>query len=96
MNNRLIKNLSNQAIENVSNKRKLSDGQIERTWLQDDFEQEFARLLIEEVYTIVDELIYKYKDGGETLDFMAGHYSATLEFRVKLKQLFGVEIREYI
>jgi hypothetical protein len=44
----LIVKLRNQAIDNVCNKRKLSDGQIERTWLQDDFDVEFARLIIKE------------------------------------------------
>ena len=48
MNKELIIKLRNQAIDNVCNKRKLSDGQVERTWLQDDFDIEFARLVANE------------------------------------------------
>lgn len=43
----VVLQLRNQAIENVSNKRKLSDGQIERTWHQYVFDVEFARLVLE-------------------------------------------------
>lgn len=45
MNKTKILELRNQAIENVSNSRQLKDGQIERTWLQDEFDVEFARLI---------------------------------------------------
>lgn len=45
MNKDLILKLRNQAIENVSNKRKLSDGQIERSWNPDDLDIEFAGLV---------------------------------------------------
>ncbi len=47
MNKELILKIRNQAIDNVSSKRKVK-GQIERTWLQDDFDLEFARLIVSE------------------------------------------------
>lgn len=93
MNKELLNKIAKQAIANIEHKQ--NDKHDTRWWIPELYDQEFARLVIEEVYTIVDELIYKYKDGGETLDFMSGHYSATLEFRVKLKQLFGVKFHEY-
>lgn len=87
MNNRLIKSLSNQAIENVSNKRKLSDGQIERTWLQDDFEQEFARLIIEEVLRTAK--LFGYSDSLD--DYIIGFEDAQKQIVNAIKIKFGVK-----
>lgn len=53
----MIIKIRNKAIDNVCNKRKLSDGQIERTWLQDDFDIEFARLIIEDCANIAKILV---------------------------------------
>lgn len=87
MNNRLIKSLSNQAIENVSNKRKLSDGQIERTWLQDDFEQEFARLIIEEVLHTAK--LFEYSDLED--DYIIGLEDAQKQIVTAIEIKFGLE-----
>lgn len=45
MNKNLILQLRDKAVNSVSSKRTLSDGQIERTWLQDEADLEFARLV---------------------------------------------------
>lgn len=86
MNKELIKSLSNQAIENISNKRRLSDGQIERTWLQDDFEQEFARLIVEEVLN--SALLFC---DGFTDDYQTGFIDAQVQIRNAIKIKFGLE-----
>ena len=46
--NERIKQLSEQALEIVSNKRLLNDGQLERTWNPDDYDQVFAELIVRE------------------------------------------------
>lgn len=48
MTNEDILELRNQAIDNVSKKR-IIKGQVERTWLQDDFDIEFAKLVLQSV-----------------------------------------------
>ena len=52
----------------------------------------FAELIVKEcVYVIQKEVSLKYKDGGETEEFMGGHYASSLLARVKIKRHFGVE-----
>ena len=53
MNKQLILELRNQAIENVSTKRIDRHGQVQRTWLSDDFDLEFARLILEKCIDVV-------------------------------------------
>ena len=81
MNKELILKIRNQAIDNVSNKR-IVNAQIERTWLQDDFDLEFARLLLE---PIVQRMLYlrdcsdgQMRDGDEARD-VAGEILDRLE-----------------
>lgn len=50
--NQRIQQLSEQAIEIVSNKRMLKDGQLERTWNPNAYDQVFAELIIKECAAI--------------------------------------------
>jgi len=54
MNKELIKEFANQAIENISNKRILKDGQVEQTWLSDQFNEVFAELIVQECVRILN------------------------------------------
>ena len=52
----------------------------------------FAELIIKECASVIqEEVSTKYKDGGDTEDFMAGHYAAALMARVVIRNHFGVE-----
>ena len=54
--------------------------------------QKFAELIIKECTNVIQkEVSMKYKDGGETEEFMGGHYAGSLLARVKIKRHFGVE-----
>ena len=67
MNKELILELRNQAIENVSTKRIDQYGQVQLTWLSDDFDLEFARLLIEQVISAVPRF-YNEEDFTELVN----------------------------
>ena len=59
------------------------------TW---DFEEKFAELIVRECADVIrKEVSMKFKDGGETDEFMGGHYAGSVLARVKIKQHFGVE-----
>ena len=52
----------------------------------------FAELIVKECVDVIrKEVSLKYKDGGETEEFMGGHYASSLLARVKIKRHFGVE-----
>jgi hypothetical protein len=54
--------------------------------------EKFAQLIVRECVDVIQkEVSMKYKDGGETEEFMGGHYAGTLLARVKIKRHFGVE-----
>jgi hypothetical protein len=53
--NERIKELSEQALEIVSKKRLLKDGQLERTWNPDDYDQVFAELIVRECVRYFNE-----------------------------------------
>jgi hypothetical protein len=74
--NERIKQLSEQAIEIVARKRILPDGQIERTWRPEYYDQVFAELIVKECASLVE-------NQGKFLryDGMAS----------KIKKHFGVE-----
>jgi len=73
--NERIRELSEQALEIVSNKRLLKYGQLERTWNPDDYNQVFAELIVRECAVIADEPTSQpFSSYGE-----------------KIKQHFGVE-----
>ena len=55
-------------------------------------EIKFAELIVKECVEVIrKEVSLKYKDGGETEEFMGGHYASSLLARVKIKRHFGVE-----
>ena len=55
-------------------------------------EVKFAELIVLECVDVIrKEVSLKYKDGGETEEFMGGHYASSLLARVKIKRHFGVK-----
>ena len=59
---------------------------------QDLFNKKFAELIVRECVDVIrKEVSLKYKDGGETEEFMGGHYASSVLARVKIKHHFGVE-----
>ena len=56
------------------------------------FAYKFAELIVQECAEVIQkEVSMKYKDGGETEEFMGGHYAGSVLARVVIKQHFGVE-----
>ena len=54
--------------------------------------EKFAELIVRECADVIQkEVSMKYKDGGETEEFMGGHYASSVLARVKIKHHFGVE-----
>ena len=54
--------------------------------------EKFAELIVKECVDVIrKEVSLKYKDGGETEEFMGGHYASSMLARVKIKYHFGVE-----
>lgn len=52
----------------------------------------FTELIVQECLDLIQkEVSLKYKDGGESEDFMGGYYVGSLLARVKIKQHFGIE-----
>jgi len=52
--NERIKQLAEEAIEIVAKKRILPDGQVERTWRPEYYDQVFAQLIVRECAMIID------------------------------------------
>jgi hypothetical protein len=75
--NEHIKQLSDKAIEIVAKKRILPDGQIERTWRPEYYDQVFAELIVVECINIC---------GGHARD--DGTAQRIIE---DIKKYFGVE-----
>ena len=58
----------------------------------DERNQKFAELIVKECVDVIrKEVSLKYKDGGETEEFMGGHYASSMLARVKIKHHFGIE-----
>ena len=58
----------------------------------DERNQKFAELIVKECVDVIrKEVSLKYKDGGETEEFMGGHYASSMLARVKIKHHFGVK-----
>ena len=54
--------------------------------------EKFAELIVRECVDVIrKEVSMKYKDGGETEEFMGGHYASSMLARVKIKNHFGVK-----
>ena len=77
--NERIRELSEQALEIVSNKRLLKDGQLERTWNPDDYDQVFAKLLVGECVDICRSDDWEDQQGWGKL------------YAHKIQKHFGVE-----
>ena len=76
--NERIRELAEQALEIVSNKRMLKDGQLERTWNPHEYDQVFAELIVRECSRIADGWVDN-DDNGK-------NYPSEM-----IKQHFGVE-----
>ena len=53
-----IRELSEQALNIVSNKRTLKDGQLERTWDPAAYDEVFAKLIIEECSKWINDNVW--------------------------------------
>jgi hypothetical protein len=76
--NEKIKELAEQAVEQVSAKRTLTDGQVERTWNPDYFNQAFAELIVKECEKVSLKNSHRDDDMGAII-------------ARQIKQHFGVE-----
>ena len=61
--NERIRELAEQALNIVSNKRTLKDGQLERTWDPHEYDRVFAELIIRECCSIADGWVNNLDDG---------------------------------
>jgi len=52
--NERIRELAEQALDIVSNKRMLKDGQLERTWDPHEYDHVFAELIVRECARIIE------------------------------------------
>ena len=86
--NERFRELAEQAVEQVCSKRTLSDGQIERAWHPDQFNQVFAELIVRECITTMtnleSDIKQKFPWKKEEVVSTSGHIQ-------KLKEHFGVE-----
>ena len=54
--------------------------------------EKFAELIVRECADVIQKKVsMKYKDGGETEEFMGGHYAGSVLARVEIRKHFGVE-----
>lgn len=52
----------------------------------------FAELIVRECADVIQkEVSMKYKDGGETEEFMGGHYAGSVLARSLIKKHFGIK-----
>ena len=56
------------------------------------YKEKFATLIVTECADEIQRAVsMKYKDGGETEEFMGGHYAGSVLARVKIKSYFGIK-----
>ena len=85
--NELIEKLAERATKEMDQEAFSEDMNIPAEWYH-----KFAELIVRECVDVIrKEVSLKYKDGGETEEFMGGHYASSLLARVKIKRHFGVE-----
>lgn len=89
--NERIQKLAEQAIEMVSAKRNLSDGQVERAWSPDHFNEVFAELIIRECVNLALNGKYDYEKFNAADDFHRGHNTALDFIAEGITQHFGIE-----
>jgi hypothetical protein len=83
-----IKQLAEQAIEIVANKRTLADGQIEKTWQPEYFDQVFAQLIVKECMKVAVNKDSGYMHPADVAGYMAAGRSTAAQM---IKEHFGVE-----
>jgi hypothetical protein len=81
--NKRIQELSEQALEIVSNKRMLKDGQLEQTWDPHEYDQVFAELIVRECANHCDLLL----DHKMSSEWSRGTHDCSKA----IKKHFGVE-----
>ena len=85
--NERIEQLAERATKEMDQEAFSEDMNIPAEWYH-----KFAELIVRECVDVIrKEVSLKYKDGGETEEFMGGHYASSLLARVKIKRHFGVE-----
>ena len=85
--NERIEHLAERATKEMDQEAFSEDMNIPAEWYH-----KFAELIVRECVDVIrKEVSLKYKDGGETEEFMGGHYASSLLARVKIKRHFGVE-----
>ena len=85
--NELIEHLAERATKEMDQEAFSEDMNIPAEWYH-----KFAELIVRECVDVIrKEVSLKYKDGGETEEFMGGHYASSVLARVKIKHHFGVE-----
>ncbi len=87
-----IRELAEQAVEQVCSKRTQSDGQIERAWHPDHFNQVFAELIVRECADRVAKMVVRDKFDFIPQDPHSQGWNDAVEYASKeLKKSFGVE-----
>ena len=85
--NERIEQLAERATKEMDQEAFSEDMNIPAEWYH-----KFAELIVRECVDVIrKEVSLKYKDGGETEEFMGGHYASSVLARVKIKHHFGVE-----
>lgn len=80
-----IKKLAEDALEIVSNKRTLQDGQLERTWDPDAYNQVFAKLVAEECAKVCEDY------SATILKFSQFGSNAAVDCAKMIKERFGLK-----
>ena len=82
--NERIQKLAEQTVEMVSTKRNLSDGQVERAWSPDHFNEAFAELIVKECLHVI----------GQESEKVSGEWRCKDGQHIwwKVKEHFGVQV----
>jgi len=94
-----IQELARQAVEQVCSKRTLSDGQIERVWHPDQFNQVFAELIVGECIDKIENEAAQYHEpvwAVELVNDIKEHFGIEEETATKLESTTSKEeLRTY-
>ncbi len=59
-------------------------------------EERLVELVVKECMKVISEKVsMKFKNGGETEDFMGGHFAAAVLAKVEIAQHFGVKLADH-
>lgn len=87
-----IKNLVIQAGLNIDGYGDPIWGCLDTADAKTQFLEKFTTLIVTECADEIQRAVsMKYKDGGETEEFMGGHYAGSVLARVKIKSYFGIK-----